>query len=61
MGYCRLGRPRKPTERSALQAERRSHQLCIEETKEEEEVLRAVVEVCEPFLLSGTLLAYNVT
>lgn len=42
-------------ERSALQAKRRRHQLCIEETKEEEEALRAVGEVREPFLLSGTL------
>lgn len=36
MGYCRLGRPRKSRERSALQVERRRHQLCIETTKEEE-------------------------
>lgn len=54
MGYRRLGRLRKPMERSALQAKRRRHQLCIEET-EEEEALRAVGEVREPFLVSGTL------
>lgn len=60
MVYWSLRRPRKPSERSALQVERRKHQLCTEESKEEEAV-RAAVGVREPFLLSGTLFAYKVT